>query len=108
MQRFAQFDVPADRLGQWCQQRRALAHPIGECRPIQLDAGAGVDAALAVQRSMIAVLADQDMRQQRRAGTAALDRQARQRRLGDRLAGPAAELRPDMHDHLEVRRHVFE
>ena len=58
------------------QQRCGLAYPIRQGRAIELDTGPGIDAALPVQRSMIAVFADQHMRQECRAGAATLDRQA--------------------------------
>ena len=48
------------------------------------------------------------MGEQRRTGTALLDRQRRHRRLDDRLAGPAAHLRAHMHDALEVGGDVFQ
>src|SRR5271166_4177045 len=43
-----------------------------------------------------------------RPGPSALDRQRRHRRLHDGLAGPAAQLRPQVADHLEAGRDVFE
>jgi hypothetical protein len=57
---------------------------------------------------VIAVLADQDLAEQAGAGTTALDRQHRRRRLVDRFAGPARHLRTDMLDDLEVAGDVFE
>ena len=45
---------------------------------------------------------------QTRPGPSALDRQRRHRRLHDGLAGPAAQLRPQVVDHLEAGRDVFE
>jgi hypothetical protein len=57
---------------------------------------------------VVAVLRDQHVRDQARARTAALDWQARHRRLRDRLAVAAAQLRPHMHHDLEVRGDVFQ
>jgi len=57
---------------------------------------------------MIGIFGDEDMGQQPRSGSATLDRQGRHRRLGDRLAGPAGELRPDVADHLEAGRNAFQ
>ena len=50
---------------------------------------------------MVDIFGHQHMRQQRRTGAAALDRQRRQLRLGDGLALPAAQLRPDVDDDLK-------
>src|SRR4051794_18220087 len=43
-----------------------------------------------------------------RPGPSAFDRQRRHRRLHDGLAGPAAQLRAQVADHLEAGRDVFE
>jgi hypothetical protein len=78
MQRFARLDVPGDGVGQRLQKGRALAHPIGQGRAVQLDAGTGVDRALSMEGRVVDIFCHQHMRQQRRAGAAALDRQALQ------------------------------
>ena len=57
---------------------------------------------------MVAVLRDQHVGDQTRSRTAAFDRQARHRRLRNALAVAAAQLRPHMHDDLEVRGDVFQ
>ena len=56
MDRRAVEDVPADRLRQRFQQGRALAHPLGQRRAVEVDAVALEDLALPVQREMVAVL----------------------------------------------------
>jgi len=61
-----------------------------------------------MQRQAIGVFRHGDVREKARARPAALDRQRRQRRLHDRLAGPAAQLRPHVLDHLECGRNVFQ
>ncbi len=73
-----------------------------------MDAFAAIDLGLAVQRQVIAILADQDMREQAGAGSATLDRQDRRRCLMNRLAAPARDFRADMLDDLEVARNVFQ
>ena len=57
---------------------------------------------------MVAVFADQNVRQQTRAGLAALDRQRRHVALRHALAAPAGERRAHMPDHLEVAGDVIE
>ena len=108
MQHGARQDMPGQRIDQRPQQRRRLADPIGQGRALQLDALAGVDLALAVQRQVVGVLGHQHMGEQPRRGAAAADRQARRRGLGDGLAAAAGELRPDMPDHAEPARQVVQ
>ncbi len=78
MQRRTGFGVPGDAVGQGLQEGRAMAHPIRERRAIELDAGTGVDRALAMEGRVVDIFGHQHMRQQRRAGPAALERQALQ------------------------------
>ena len=101
-------DMRPDRLDQRHQGRRRSADPIGQRRDVELDAFAGIDRALAVERQMQAVLGEQDMRQQPRPGAPARDRMRRRRRLGDRLAGPAGELLAHVLDHLPLARHQLQ
>lgn len=101
-------DKVADRLHQRVEQEGHGANPPSQDRAVELDAAAGVDHALPVQRLVIAVLRDQDVGEQPEAWPATLDRQGRHRRLHDRLARPAAQLRSDMTDDLEGGRHVLE
>jgi hypothetical protein len=90
------------------QQVMHLCHPAGHRGAIQLHPVAPVDAALPVQRQVVAVLGDHDVRQQSGACGAAADRAARRRRLPDRLALRACQLRAHGADHLEARRHVLQ
>jgi Mg-chelatase subunit ChlD len=83
-------DVAADRQDQRHGGRGRGADPVGQGRDVDLDALAGIDRALPVQRQVVPVLGDQHQRQQVGAGTAAGDRVGRCRRLGDRLAAAAA------------------
>jgi len=57
---------------------------------------------------MIAVFADQDVREKPRTWLAALDRQRWHRPLHHRLAAPARERRADVADHFEVAGDVVE
>ena len=97
--------VAADQLVQRAQRGRAGADPIGQRRDVEVDALAGIALALPVERLVLAVLGEQDHRQQARPGAAARDDMERRRRLGDRLAGPAGELLAHGLDHLPVPRH---
>ena len=54
----------AVQLDQRLQQLAALADPVGERGAIQIDAFAGVDLALPVQRQVIGILGHQHMREQ--------------------------------------------
>ena len=73
-------------------------------RQAEIDAFARVAVALAVQRLMLAVLLEQDHRQQVGAGPAARRRVERRRRLRDLLAIPAGELLAHRLDHLPPAR----
>ncbi len=101
-------DVGRERLDQRRHQRRRLADPVGHRRPGDVDALAGVDLGLAVQRKVIAVLRGEDVREEAGTGLAAQGRQAGRRRLHGPVAGPANGTRPPMPDHPERRRHVLE
>ena len=98
----------ADQLDERRQRGAAGADPVGQRRDLQLDALAGIDLALPVQRLMLAELGIEDHRQQVRAGPAAGDRVEGRRRLGDRLAGAAGKLLPHGLDHLPLPRHHFQ
>ena len=77
----------------------------GQSGALQLDALAGVDLALAVQRKVIGVLAHRDMRQQAGASRATRDGPAWRGGLNDGLALRADVLRLHMTNHHEARRH---
>ena len=97
-----------DPLAQGFEQSGETADPARHDRTVDLNAAAGVDVGLTMQRQMIAELRHDDMGEQRRTRTPLLDRQRRHRRLDDGLARPAAHLRPHVHDALEVGGNVFE
>jgi len=59
---------------------------------------------LAIEREVIAILVDQDVRKQRGAGDAAFDRARRSGGLHDRIAAGAGELGAHGTDHFEAHR----
>jgi hypothetical protein len=93
---------------QQVDQRVALVHPAGHRRAIQLDPVAGIHAALAVQRLMVAVRGDHHVGHQRRPGQATADRPAGSGRLEHSLAAHAGQLRAHMAHDLEAPRHVLQ
>ena len=84
--------TPSDRVAQRHQRRRTGADPVGECRHVEINPLARVDVALPVERQVRAVLAEQHIGEQLRAGAAARS-DAKGRWLRDRLTGAARELR---------------
>ena len=86
------------------------ATPVGQRRAIEVDAVAGIDPRLAVERQAVGVLGDNDLGNQRLGRHAAGDQTLRRRSLDDRLgAGPATVARapgdPDpqaQRDHVEL------
>ncbi len=100
--------MPGQRIDQWPHQSRRLTYHVSQRRAGQVDVLACVDLGLPMQRQMVAVFGHQHMREQAGAGTAAADRQARCGGLGDRLAGPAGQLRPHTVDHPERAWHVVQ
>ena len=108
VQRAAGGYVPADRLGEGSEQEGQAPHPFGHHRPVQIEAAAGIDVALAIERDVIAELGDRHMGEQLGTGKGPLDGQGRHGRLSDGLAGAAADLGPDVDHDLEVRRHIFQ
>jgi hypothetical protein len=49
-------DMIANSFNQRSQQFAGCAHPSGECRAIQVDAFAGIDLRLPVERLMIGIM----------------------------------------------------
>ena len=108
MQGVRSHDLGGERVDQRLQRRRRRADPAGQGRGFQADALAGEDLGLAIERQMVVVLRDQDVRQQPRAGATAGDRVIRRWRRHHRVASPAGELLADVPDHLEAAGHVIE
>jgi hypothetical protein len=76
---------------------------------VEVDALAGVDLCLAVERQVIEVFRDQDVGHHRLGRQAAVDQARRRRRLHHgALASPAAIARPADYPHLKVCRHHVE
>ena len=100
--------VRLDQLAERRQRGGAGADVIGHGRQRQLDPLARILLALAIERLMVGVLRDQHHRQQARSSEAARDRMEGRRRLGDRLARPAAELLAHKFGHQPLPRHHIE
>src|SRR5689334_17213926 len=82
-------DVIADAVDDRLQQPDRLADPIAQGRAVEVEAVAGTDLALPVQRQMIAIFRDQQMRQH--AG-----------------GGATGVFRPYIPDHSEPARDIVE
>jgi hypothetical protein len=88
------------------QHEAGPADPIGQCRAIQIDALPGVDLSLPVQRKMIGVFGDQNLRHSRLGRQSALDQPCRRGRLDHYVfASPAGVFRPAHHQHAELGGH---
>ena len=85
-----------------------MAHPIGQCLAFDLDALAGIDIGLAIERKAVAILGDRDMGHHVRSRAAFGNRQIRAGRLEHRLTGSAGDLRADIADHFELNRDLLQ
>ena len=90
------------------QHRAAGANLVGQRREAQWHAFARVALGLAVEWLMLAVLLEQDHRQQAGAGPASGHDVERRRRLVDALAVPARELLAHVLDHLPLAGDDFQ
>ena len=104
MQTIRRHDMGRDQIVQGLQRHRARADLVGQGRQAQIDAFARVAVALPIQRLMLAVLLEQDRRQQVGARPAPRRRMKRRRRLRDLLASPAGEFLAHRLDHLPPAR----
>lgn len=86
MQHIGTEDLPAQRRHQGIEKSGRPAHPVGECRAFEIDALAGIDARLPVERQVIGIFGDQHMGKQSGTGTPTLDRQRGHRQLHDGFA----------------------
>jgi hypothetical protein len=100
--------VPADGVGERREQRGGLADPVGEGGAVEIEPIALEDLALAIERQVVGVLADQHMREQARAGATTLDGTQRQRRLDEALAAGTGQPRADDPVHDEAAGDVFQ
>ena len=93
---------------QQSEQLAGCADPAGQRRAIQIDAFAGADVGLPVERLMIGVVRHQHMSQQSGSGEPAINGPRRCRRLHDPVTGIAAQLRTHMAQHLEAGPDVLQ
>ena len=98
----------ADRLNERRGDPYRLADPVRHHRAIEIDPFASIDTGLAVQRRVIAILADENVREQPGAWPATLDRQRGHRSLHHALADPARKRGPDVPDDLEAAGDVVQ
>ena len=83
-----------------------MADPVGQRRAIEIDALAGVDLGLPVERQMVGIFGHQNLGDGGLGRQAALDQPRRRRGLHDTvLAGPAGVFGPPGDEHPELRRH---
>jgi hypothetical protein len=91
------------------QHEAGPADPMGQCRAVEFDALPGVDLSLAIERKVIGVFGDQNLRHRRLGRQSALDQPCRRGRLDYHvLAGPAGVFGPADHQHAELCRHDVE
>jgi len=108
MQCVAGHDLGRERVDQRVEGCRRRPDPPGQGRGFQLDAFAGEDLGLAIERQVVVVLRYGDVREQAGAGAPAGDHMIGRRRCHHRVAGPARQLLAHMPDHLEAAGHVIE
>ena len=94
--------IATNRLGQGGQQRCAAAHPATHGGCSQHDFFACIDLALPIQRAVVSVFAHHYVGNQTSTGHATINRTARCRCLGHRVALGAGKLRTDVADDLET------
>jgi hypothetical protein len=86
------------------QMEGGAANPVGQRRTVEIDSLAGVDLRLPVERQMIGVFGDEDLRHGRLGWNAALDQSRRRGRLNhDFLAGATGVFGTARHQHAESR-----
>lgn len=90
------------------EQLVARADPVGHRAVAEFDAFACIDSGLPMQRRVVGVLADDDVRQQAGASQATRDRPARRGRLHHAVATRAGKARTHVLDNLEAGRHVLQ
>ena len=100
--------VAPERCYQWVEQVLDLLDPPSNRGAGNLHALARVDSPFAVQRQMLAILAQHHVREQARARDTAAVRPHRCCSPEDRLAFRPGHPRPHGANHLEARRHVLQ
>ena len=100
--------MPPDCIGQRFQKGSRLANPVGQCGPLEIKSVTVEDEALAIERQVIGILADQHVGQQSRARSAAFDWPGWQGRLGKPVAAGTGQ--PWAHDpvHDKAAGNVFQ
>ena len=106
--RLGRQDMAAYGICEGFQQGRGFAHPIGQGRSVEVETFAVEDLALAVERQVIGVFANQDMGQQAWPWAAALDGARRKRCLDEALAAGAGQSGPDDPVHDEAAWDILE
>ena len=86
------------------QQEGCSSNPVGQCRAIQVDALAGVNLGLAVQRKMIGIFRHQHLGDGRLGRQATLDQPRRRRRLHHEVFAGAAGVFGPAHDQMQRTR----
>ena len=108
MQAIGGQNMPGDQIVKRPQGKGAGAHLVGQRGQAEFDALAPITVALPVQRLMLAILLEQDHRQQARSREPARHDMEGRRRLADLLAVPAGELLAHRLDHLPPARDHFQ
>ena len=91
------------------QQEGGPSDPVGQCRAIEVDALAGINLRLAIQRKVVGIFRHQHLGDRRLGRQAAFDQPRRRRRLHhDVFAGPAGVFGSAHHQHPELGRHDVE
>src|SRR5262245_6614057 len=104
-QRIRRKDIRAQPFVQRVEPPTRAANPSGQRRAIELNPVARKDLRLPVQRRVLAIFADQDLREQGRGCEAACDRTFRRRRLAHCSADAAAVFGAANADDTELRGH---
>ena len=98
--------------GKPCVQRlqppAGAADPAGQGRAVEIDALAGEDLRLTVQRQVVAILADQNVGDQPRRSQALCDRPLGRRRLVDRAAAAATVFGAADTQHTQASRYIVQ
>ncbi len=94
--------------GQGFQFEADPAHPRRRQRPVELDAVAGVDPRLTIERLTVGVLRHGDQRQKRLGGNTAFDDVVGRGGLDHAVDTTEGVLGAARHDHAEAGRHHVE
>jgi hypothetical protein len=101
-------NVAPQSFDQRCEQVTRSTDPVGQRRALQFHTLPGVDLRLTVEREVVSVLRDENMRQQTWSRQSALNGARWCRRLHNPLAARAAQLGTHLADHLELGRHILQ